>query len=129
MSLIHRVIILNKPLKIFEFTIPQLIVLAGSVLFAFAVSSMIPKEWNLIPKDMKAGSLPTNILTFITLLCIAIALVKALEMRPFVWWKNNVFYRLKIVPSVYLPHLEEGQDYPDTTIVETARSADQFYVE
>jgi hypothetical protein len=51
-----------------------------------------------------------------------------LELRPRAWWKNQFLYRLRLVPTTFLPHPEQGKVYPDPTIIEAAKKQDQYYV-
>src|SRR5437660_11276578 len=121
MSVVHRVIVLNKPLKIRGFTLFQwgMMVLAAGV--AFAMGSYIPKEWKL-------ANLPVGFLVGLLIFSAVLVCINALEMRPIAWWKNQFLYRLKLVPSVFLPHPEEAQAYPDASIIEPKKAEDQFYV-
>jgi hypothetical protein len=120
--MMHKVIILNKPLKVFDFTIVQLVMMFFSVIISFVVSSWVPKEW-------KFNGMPGQAVTFIILICIAIALVKMSEIKPWGWWINNILYRLKIVPTIYLPRSESAPIYPDPTIIEPKKKSDDNYVE
>ncbi len=122
MSQAHKVIILNKPLKIFDFTIIQLILMFFSLLVAFGISTQIPKEW-------KWNGLPGPILVFILIICIMLALVKMSEVKPWTWWKNLILYRLKAVPTVYMPKPEVAPIYPDPNIIEVKKREDANYVD
>ncbi|HEY9867596.1 MAG TPA: hypothetical protein V6D08_00190 [Candidatus Obscuribacterales bacterium] len=122
MSLVHRVIVLNKPLKIRGFTVFQWVLIVLAVAGGFGVLSVIPKEW-------KIGNLGVNFIGGLSVFCVAFVFIGMSQMKPFMWWKNLFLYRLKLVPTQYLPHPEESIVYPDPTIVEAARKSDQFYVE
>jgi hypothetical protein len=122
MSQMHKVIILNKPLKVFDFTIIQLGMMFFAVLFAFAAATQVPKE-------VKVNGMPGGAVVFIVLICAAIALVKMSEIKPWAWWKNMLVYRFKMVPTVWLPHPEIAPIYPDPTIIEAKKREDNNYVE
>ena len=47
MSVVQRVIILNKPFKIRGYTIVQWIILAGTLAVAFLVGSKVPPDWKI----------------------------------------------------------------------------------
>jgi hypothetical protein len=121
MSLVHRVIILNKPLKIRGFTLFQWAMMVLAAGLAFALGSYVPKEWKL-------ANLPVGFLLGLCIFSAVLVLINALEMRPLAWWKNQFLYRLKLVPSVFLPHPQEATPYPDATIIEPARKEDTYYV-
>jgi len=122
MSQIHKVILLNKPLKIFDFTPLQLVLMFMSTIAAFWVGSSIPQGW-------KVGNLPTGFVVGMLILCAAIVLVKMSEVKPWAWWRNLLLYRLNMVPTVFLPRPEPGQLYPDPTIIDAKKRSDEYYVE
>ncbi len=121
MSRLHRVIILNKPLKIRGFTVIQWISLGLSVaLGLWASTSLVPKEW-------KVANAPAGVFVFVGIVGGIVALISALEMKPLVWWTNQAAYRLKLKPVTFLPHTEQPSAvYPDPTIIEL-RKEDEFY--
>jgi peptidoglycan/LPS O-acetylase OafA/YrhL len=121
MSQVQRVIILNKPFKIRGYTVWQWILLASSLAIGFLLGSKVPHEW-------KFGNLPAGFILGLTIVCAAIVVVSASQMKPFAWWRNKVLYTLGFVPVVYLPKREEGVIYPDPTIKEAVKREDQDYV-
>ncbi len=121
MSVVQRVIILNKPFKIRGYTVMQWIILAVALALAFLIGSKIPHDWKL-------GNIPAGFLIGLVIFCGAIVFVSATQMRPMLWWKNVILYKLGIAPTLFLPHHEEGQLYPDPTIIEPAKREDQPYV-
>lgn len=121
MSVVQRVIILNKPFKIRGYTVMQWIILAVALALAFLIGSKIPHDWKL-------GNIPAGFLVGLLIFCGAIVFVSATQMRPMLWWKNVILYKLGIAPSLFLPHHEEGQPYPDPTIIEPVKREDQPYV-
>jgi len=123
MSLVHRVIILNKPLKIRGFTAIQWVIL-------FLVGGIGGLAiFNLVPKELKFGNFPANIAAVLLYGTLLMMVVTALEMKPLAWWKNNFLYRLKILPTVYLPHPESAVLYPDSSIIEPGSRKEEFYVQ
>jgi hypothetical protein len=121
MSRIHRVIVLNKPLKIRGFTILQWVSLGLSIALGLWVST------TFIPKDWKIANAPAGVFIFVAIVGGIIALISALEIKPLIWWINNVTYRLGMMPIVYLPHGESATVYPDPTMIEINKEANEFY--
>ena len=121
MSLVHRVIILNKPLKIRGFTVSQWVVMVLAAATAFGVGSAMPGNW-------KVGNLPVGFLVGLGIFCGAMLISQGLQMKPLTWWRNMIAYRLKLVPMTYLPHSEPGTIYPDPTVVDPGRKEDLPYV-
>jgi len=122
MSQVHKVIILNKPLKIFDFTPLQLILLLVSTVVALIVGSKMPGNW-------KINGLPVGFLVGMVIFCGALVVVKMSEVKPWIWWKNLLVYRLRMAPTIFMPRPEEEAIYPDPTIIEAKKSSDEFYVE
>lgn len=124
MSQIQKVIILNKPLKIFEFTPFQLVLMALSCFFALLCGNKIPGDW-------KIGNLPAGFLVGLLIVCAAIVFVKMTEIKPMLWWRNLLAYRLNLVASTWLPHPEEAPLYPDATIIDAPdrkKLAQEFFI-
>lgn len=55
MSQVHKVINLKTPLKVFGFTIKQLILMALGIILGFLLASKLPSNW-------KVGHLPAGLL-------------------------------------------------------------------
>lgn len=122
MSLVHRVIKLNEPFKIRGYTVSQWILMAVALGLAFFLGTKVPQDW-------KVGNLPVGFLVGLAIFCGAIVFISATQMRPISWWRNAVLYKLKLIPSVYLPHPEEGAIYPDPSIEDEGKREDNAYVE
>jgi hypothetical protein len=123
MSLVHRVIPLNKPFKLRGYTFPQWVLLALSVGIAFLVGSKLPG-------DLKIGNIPIGIIVGVGIISGAIVFVSASEMKPAAWWKNLFLYRLKLTPTIFHPHAEPGQIYPDPDIIDAkSKHENRAYVE
>ena len=122
MSQVHRVILLNKPLKIRGYTVTQWLVLGSSVGLAFFVGlNMIPKEW-------KVGNLPVSFLVGLVVFSVGPAFIFMTQHKPFCWWRNNLLYRLGLVPQEYLPHPEPGHLFPDPSNVDASSVDNDYYV-
>jgi len=124
MSLVHKVIILNKPLKIRGFTVLQWCILTVAVCLAFMVAT-----W--IPKDLKIGNTPLGLWVGIIIFGGAMGGCNAAEFKPFAWWRNLILFKiLNSVPRVYYPNVEEQtQLYPDPDIIEPIKREDDSYIE
>jgi hypothetical protein len=122
MSQAHKVIILNKPLKVFDFTIIQLVLMFFSVLGSFFAATQVPKDW-------KFNGMPGGALVFILLVCLMLALVKMSEVKTWSWWLNLLLYRLNAVPTTFLPKPEPAPIYPDPTIIDEKKESHKNYVE
>jgi hypothetical protein len=121
-SVVQKVIILNKPLKVFEFTPVQLVLLVVSTILALIVGGKIPGTW-------KIGNLPAGFLIGLLIVCAAIVFVKATEIKPMQWWRNLLFYRLKLTPTRFVPHPEPANVYPDTTIIDGPKKVtSEFFI-
>jgi len=121
MSLVHRVVILNKPLKIRGLTISQWVLMTVALGLAIAAGSFIPGNW-------KIGNLPAGFIVGMLIFCAALLFTQAMQMKPMTWWRNLIAYRLKLVPMKFLPRSERGTIYPDPSIVDPGRDEDLPYV-
>ena len=123
MSVVQKVVILNKPLKILEFTPVQWILMLISLCAAFIT-------WQKVPSDWKLANLPAGFWLALLIVCAAIVFVRATEIKPAKWWLNVIFYRLKFWPSRYLPHPEPAPNYPDATIIDAPKrnETSEFFI-
>jgi len=125
MSVVQRVIVLNKPFKIRGYTIPQWLVMGiAAVGGLFVATKVIPNDWKI-----PGSQAPLGVLAFVVVLGAGIAYVSATQMKPFAWWRNKFLYGMGIVPSVYLPKREEAQVYPDPTIIERGKREEENYID
>lgn len=122
MSQIHKVIILNKPLKIFDFTPVQLIIMLLCIVGCLILSSKIPPDWKL-------DKMPMGFLIPFVIFCLALVFVKGSELKPARWWLNLFLYRLNLATRVFLPHPEPSQIYPDPDIIDAKKRDDNVYVQ
>ncbi|MBX9720161.1 MAG: hypothetical protein K2X81_02105 [Candidatus Obscuribacterales bacterium] len=124
MSLVHKVIILNKPLKIRGFSFGQWFVLAVAVALGFFFAFKVPQNWKL-------GNLPLGLFVWVIFVGGAVAGVSAMEFKPFAWWRNLLLYKVfNALPRAYYPHVEEqNQVYPDPDVIDPAKREDEGYIE
>lgn len=115
MSQVHRVIILNRPMKIRGYTPFQWILMVASAAGAFAVLSWFPKEW-------KVQNLPVGFLVGLCVFCVALVFIHASQLKTFIWWRNVIFYALGVLPRVFLPHSEPSVTYLEPDKVEEKKS-------
>lgn len=120
MSVVQRVIVLNKPFKIRGYTIVQWLVMGVAAVFGLIVATKLPGDW-------KINGAPIGVFAFVGILGAGIAYVSATQMKPPAWWRNKFLYTLGIVPSIYLPNREEGIVYPDPTIQDRVKRDDTDY--
>jgi hypothetical protein len=123
MSVVQKVVILNKPLKILEFTPFQWLVMG----LAACVACL---AFQKVPADLKLANVSLNIWVAILIICAAIVFVKATEIKPMQWWFNMIFYRLRFLPVKYMPHPETAPLYPDATIIDAQKKGEtlEFYI-
>lgn len=124
MSLVHKVIILNKPLKIRGFTFGQWAILAISVGLGFFLAFKVPQDWKL-------GNLPLGVFVWVIIVGGAMVAVNAAEFKPFAWWRNLLLYKIiNALPRAYYPHVEEQtQIYPDPDVIDPIRREEEGYIE
>ena len=125
MSLVHKVIILNKPLKIRGFTFGQWAILAISVGLGFFLAFKCPTDWKVF------GNLPVGVFVWVVIVGGAMCGVNAAEFKPFAWWRNLLLYKLlQTVPKAYFPHVEQQtQIYPDPDVIDPIRREDEGYIQ
>ena len=81
----------------------------------------------LVPKEWKIANAPAGVFIFVGIVGGIIALISALEMKPLIWWVNHVTYKLGIMPKIYLPQIKPSIVYPDPTMIEIDKEANEFY--
>lgn len=120
MSQVHRVINLREPFKLFGMTIRQIGWLAIGIVLAFAVASRIPGE-------IKIANIPAGFWVGLAVVCMSIVVGSFTDLKPLVWWRNMIAYRLGLLPTLFIPKAEDAPLYPDPTIIERS-DAEEFYV-
>jgi hypothetical protein len=122
MSQVHRVVILNKPLKIRGYTPWQWGLGTVALAVAFWSFSLFPHEW-------KIANLPVGFIVGLLIFCAALVFISASQMKPALWWRNSIMYRLGLLPVKFLPRVLPAQIYPDKTIIDSARKEQTAYIE
>jgi hypothetical protein len=121
MSVVRKVIILNQPLKLFGFTLIQLLLLSVTVIFILWLSGHCPPG--------KLGGIPLSFWVPFFIFCSALVFVKATEIKPLQWWRNRLLWHTEFLPKVYVPGFEASPRYPDESIIEPGdQSKDDMYV-
>lgn len=129
MSNVQKVTLLNKPIKLgimgIELTWLQWLLMLVATIVAFVVGSNFPFN------NIKAGGAPLGLWVGLAVFCAALIFIHMSEMKPWCWWRNLFYYRLHVLPSVFLPHPEEAPIYPDPTKVDAKKRTDdeEIYVE
>ena len=121
MSRVHKVIVLNKPFKLWDFTIRQLLLLVIAVAISVTLLSKVPGTW-------KIGNLPANILSAIVFFCFCLPMVKFTDIKPITWWKNIILYKCRLAPTEFVPRPQVGAIYPDPTIIEPKKRSEEFFI-
>src|SRR5271163_2105243 len=95
MAIVHKVIILHTPFKIFGFTFIQWFVLLVTSALGLWLGFSVPM--------VKINGLPLGFLVFMTFLCGGIVFVHASVIKPWQWWLNRVLYAAQLLPTEILP--------------------------
>ncbi|MCW5824056.1 MAG: hypothetical protein KIT34_14725 [Cyanobacteria bacterium TGS_CYA1] len=121
MARTYQVINLKQPVKLFGFTIRQLIFLAIGIGLGFLAISKVPGDW-------KIGNLPVALFAFI--FCVSIGIVAGFftDLKPMAWWRNSLMYRLGMRPTTYMPRPEERIPYPSSDIDDDDRKEDEYFI-
>ncbi len=94
----YPVVILDRPIRIFDFKPIPLFCLIAASLVALKLSSYIDPH-------LYIGNIPANLLTFICAFSLIAGNVKALELKPLKWWLKRIRYIREPLP-LYLPEGE-----------------------
>jgi len=103
MAIVHKVILLHKPFKVFGFTIVQLCVLLGTSLLGLWIWANLP--------PVKVNGLPLGFLVFMFILCIGIVFVHASLIQPWQWWRNRILSVAQLLPTEILPKPQPPKTY------------------
>ena len=123
MPLNQKVIILNKPLKLFGLTVKQWIFMVPAAIIAFWAGSSMPHNW-------KIQNLPAGFVLGMFIVCGALVAIHMNEVRPGTWWVNLFYYNIfRVMPTVYLPHMEEEPLYIDASIMDKKDTREEYYVQ
>ena len=124
MSLSQKVVILNKPLKLFGLTVKQWFQMIPITFIAYWLGSSMPPTW-------KVQNLPASFVVGIVIVCAGLVAIHMNEVRPNAWWINLFNYRIfKVMPEIYLPNTEPAPIYLDASIIDKKNQQnDEFYVQ
>lgn len=91
----YPVVILDQPIRIFDFKPIPLLCLVAASLVALKLSSFIDP-------NIYIANIPANLFTFICCFSLIAGNVKALELKPLKWWLKRIKYIREPLP-LYLP--------------------------
>ncbi len=98
----YPVVILDRPIRIFDFKPLPLLCLIAASLVALKLSLFIHPSYRF-------GNLPCSIIVFIAFFSIIAGNVKALELKPLKWWLKRIQHLRGPLP-LYLPEFDlEGK--------------------
>jgi hypothetical protein len=103
MAIVHKVIILNKPFKLFGFSFIQWIVLLSTSLIGLWIGFNMPA--------VKFNGLPLGFLVFMVIICGGIVFVHASLIQPWQWWRNRILYAAQMLPTQILPKPQPLKTY------------------
>jgi hypothetical protein len=103
MAIVHKVIILNTPFKLFGFSFVQWIVLLLTALISCWA-------WFNTP-PVKINGLPLGLFVFLAIFCTGIVFVHATLIKPRQWWLNRILYAARLVPLELMPKPQPIKTY------------------
>ena len=95
MAIVQKVIVLNKPFKVFGFTFVQLIILTGAALVGLWLGFIMP--------PVKINGIQLGIWVTIVFFCLAMVFVNASSIKPWQWWRNRLLSLSNLLPTEILP--------------------------
>jgi hypothetical protein len=105
MAIVHKVIVLNKPFKVFGFTFVQLIFLALAGLIGLWLGTAVPQ--------VKINGIQLGAwITFVITPCVALVAVNASSIKPWQWWRNRILSLSNLLPTEILPKPSPANMYP-----------------
>ncbi len=111
MAIVHKVIILNTPFKLFGYSFVQWILLTFTALIACWA-------WFSTP-PVKVNGLPLGLFVFVTIVCTGIVFVHATSIKPWQWWLNRVLYAAQLLPTEILPKPQPVKTYFEENSVQS----------
>jgi hypothetical protein len=105
MAIVQKVIVLNKPFKIFGFSFVQWIVLTGAALAGLWLGFIMP--------PVKINGIQLGIWVTIIFFCVAMVFVNASSIRPWQWWRNRILSLSNLLPTEILPQPRPARIYPE----------------
>jgi hypothetical protein len=103
MAVVHKVIILNTPFKLFGFSFIQWLVLLITSSLGLWIGFSMPQ--------VKINGLPLGFLVFMVIICGGIVFVHASLIQPWQWWLNRLLYAAKLLPTEILPKPQPIETY------------------
>lgn len=108
MSSQHKVLILNKPFRIYGFTPPQMGCFVLSFVLALLAAKHLP-AWQI-------AHIPLSFLCGLLLLSIGLTITQATNIRPLAWWRKRLEFAMKALP-MYLPDIHVSGDSRGAVLV------------
>jgi hypothetical protein len=103
MAIVHKVIVLNTPFRLFGYSFVQWVVL----LFTALISCW---AWFSCP-PVKINGLPLGLFAFLAIFCTGIVFVHASLIKPWQWWLNRVLYAAQLLPTKIFPQPQPIKRY------------------
>jgi len=104
MAIVQKVIVLNKPFKLFGFTFVQLIILGGAALIGLWLGTIMPQ--------VKINNIPLGFWVVLVFFCSAMVAVNASSIKPWQWWRNGLLSLSSLLPTEILPNSRPAKIYP-----------------
>ncbi len=103
MAIVHKVIILNKPFKLFGFSFIQLAIFVFTGLIGLWIGFSVPQ--------VKVNGLPLGFLVFMLIICGGMVFVHATLIQPWQWWRNRILSLAGLLPTKILPRPQAPNIY------------------
>ncbi len=105
MAIVQKVIVLNKPFKIFGFSFVQWIFLTLAALGGLWLGTAMPQ--------VKINGIQLGIWITIITPCVALVAVNASSIKPWQWWRNRILNLSNLSPTEILPKPVPAKIYPE----------------
>jgi hypothetical protein len=102
MAIVQKVIVLNKPFKIFGFSFIQWILILAVVFIGLWVGAMMPQ--------VKINGVQLSIWVTLFFFCLAPA-VNVFSIKPWPWWRNRLLSISNLLPTEILPKSQPAKIY------------------
>lgn len=103
MAIVHKVIILNTPFKLFGYSFVQWI-------FLGIVALISCWAWFSTP-PVKINGLPLGLFVFLGIFCTGIVFIHASLIKPWQWWRSRILSLAKLLPTEILPKPQPAKVY------------------
>ncbi|GEM_PF-703212 len=104
----YPVVILDRPIRIFDFKPLPLLCLIVASLLALKLSLLINPSYRF-------GNIPCSIFVFVAFFSLIAGNVKALELKPLKWWMKRIHHFKGPLP-VYLPDFTAEEKFDKQTL-------------